>query len=219
MTFSRSIALILTLALIQSLAAAAQDLPTYSGTGVRTTEQIGWVSTFEGRLAIIWLTELGGEIVAVGKTFRPNAMHRVTVAVTGKKAPGANKEDASLLALGNSGQENRIEQVLGATYPLTVRATLRVPERLPRQGKPAILKKRPEPGMSIGVFCRLTAEERTQCDATDDAFVAVDRATCERLADASDRLDAADCAELPEVSPVASVLELQSRDGQAEPGR
>lgn len=221
MRYYAQIALPTILALALPLVTAAQAPPPPPAgptPGPRSTEQMGWGSVFQGRLAILWLTELGGETVVIGKTFRPEAMHRVTVAVTGQKAPGATKKEAKLLALGNSGQENAIERVLAATYPLTVRATLRVPERLPRQGKPAILKQGPEPGRSISVFCSLTPEELTKCVAEDEDYVAVDRAACERLAAESDRLDAAACAELPDVSPVASVLELESRDAEAEPG-
>ena len=203
------IVLLLALTVVWPLAAAAQ----------RTTDQMLWQSTFQGRLAILWITELGGETVVIGKTYRPEAMHRVTIAVTGQKAPGGTKKQAKLMAYGNSGHENAVEQVLAASYPLTVRATLRVPERLPKQGKPAILKQPPAPGSSIGVFCSLTNEEKTMCVSSDDSFVALDRATCERLAADSDRLDAAACAELPEESPVASVLELESRDEASPPGR
>ena len=218
----RTRALILTLTLAMPLAAAAQPpggSPPPATGGPTSLDQTGWTSVFQGRLAIVWLTELGGEIVVVGKTYRPQAMHRVTVAVTGQKAQGATKKQAKLMAYGNSGHENAIEEVLAAEYPITVRATLRVPERLPKQGKPAILKVPPAPGSSLTVFCSLTPEELTKCVASEDTFVALDRSTCERLAGASDRLDAAACADLPEVSPVASVLELQSRDGEATPGR
>jgi hypothetical protein len=187
--------------------------------GPSTLERIGWASTFQGRLAILWLTELGGETIVVGKTYRPQAMHRVTIGVSGQKAPGGTKKQAKLMAFGSSGHENAIEQVLVATYPLTVRATLRVPERLPKQGKPAILKQGPEPGRSITVFCSLTPEELTKCVPAEDDFVALDRATCERLAKDSDRLDLAACADLPEESPVASFLALESREGDSEPGR
>lgn len=213
--------LLLPLTLATALAASAQPPaapPPTVGGGPGSLEQIGWTSLFEGRLAILWLTEIDGETVVIGKTYRPQAMHRVTVAVTGQKAPGASKRDAKLIAFGNSGEENAIEQVLAASYPLTVRATLRVPERLPKQGKPAILKQPPAPGSSIAVFCSLTGEELAKCVPEEDAFVAVDRPTCERLAAESERLDAAACAGLPEVSPVASVLELESRDSEAESG-
>lgn len=205
----KSIALLLTLGLALPLAAVAQ---------VRSTEQMEWTSSFQGRLAILWLTEVGGETVVVGKTFRPQAMHRVTIGVSGQKAPGGTKKQAKLMAYGNSGHENAIAHVLAASYPLTVRATLRVSERLPKQGKPAILKKGPEPGTSITVFCSLTPEEFTKCVPTTDEYVALDRATCEGLAAESDRLDAAACADLPEQSPVASVLELESRDNKSAAG-
>ena len=222
MTHLRPIALLLALAVAVPLAAGAQAPPPGGGevvAGPRSTEQMEWSSSFQGRLAILWLTELAGETVVIGKTFRPQAMHRVTIAVTGQKAPGGTRKQAKLMAYGNSGTENAVEQVLAASYPLTVRATLRVLERLPKQGKPAILKQPPEPGSSITVFCSLTPEELTKCVPTDDNFVALDRATCERLATESDRLDVAACADLAEESPVASVLVLESRDAEPEPGR
>lgn len=219
---AKTTTLFLTLVLALPLAALAQPpggTPPPAGGGPSSLEQTGWTSVFSGRLAVLWLTELGGETVVVGKTYRPQAMHRVTVAVTGKKEKGASKQESRLLALGSSGHENAIEQVLAASYPLTVRATLRVPERLPKQGKPAILKEPPPPGSSLMVFCSLTAEELTKCVPSADGFVALDRGTCERLAAGSERLDAALCAELEEVSPVAGVLELESRESEAEAGR
>jgi hypothetical protein len=219
----RAIAVVFILALALPLAAAAQAPPPPPGGasgGPRSTEQAGWTSVFQGRLAILWLTDLGGEVVVVGKTFRPEAMHRVTVGVTGRKAEGASKKDAKLMAYGSSGEENAVEHVLAAAYPLTVRATLRVPERLPRQGKPAILKTPPAPGTSISVFCSLTPEELTKCVPSEESYVAVDRATCERLAAGSERLEATACEGLPEVSPVASVLVLENRaTDEAEAGR
>ena len=222
MSKTRTIVLFLALATAAPLMVSAQGPPTSTpppaGGGPSSLEQAGWTTVFQGRLAILWLTELAGETVVVGKTFRPQAMHRVTVAVTGQKAEGGTKKQAKLMAYGNSGQENAIGQVLAADYPITVRATLRVPERLPRQGKPAILKQPPPAGSSITVFCSLTPEEFTKCVPTEDAYVALDRATCEQLAGESDRLDAAACAELPEQSPVASVLELESRETDSEPG-
>ncbi len=216
----KTTSLLLVLALSVPLAAGAQvpTGPPPTTSGPSSLEQIDWTSIFQGRLAILFLSEIGGETVVVGKTYRPRAMHRVTVAVTGQKEEGASKKDAKLIAFGNSGQENAIEQVLAAAYPLTVRATLRVPERLPKQGKPAILKQPPAPGGSIAVFCTLTPEELTNCVPSEDSFVALDRPTCERLAAESERLDAAACTDLPEVSPVAAVLELQSRDSEAEAG-
>ena len=167
---------------------------------------------------MLWVNNLADQTVVVGKIYMPRAMHRVTVAVTGKKAPGGTKKDAKMIAFGSTAEENRIEQLLVARFPLTVRATFRVPERLPKQGKPAILEQQPEPGASILVFCTLTGEELPKCVAENEEYLAVDRATCERLAGASERLQPADCAELPEVSPVAEVLELSSRDGEAQTG-
>ena len=174
----KALVLLLTLALVVPLVAIAQPPgppPSGPAGGPSSLEQAAWASTFQGRLAILWLTELGGETVVIGKTFRPNAMHRVTIAVTGRKAPGGTKKQAKMMAFGNSGRENAIEQVLAANYPITVRATLRVPERLPRQGKPAILKQGLEPGSSLTVFCSLTPEELTKCVPSDDGFMALDR--------------------------------------------
>ena len=83
MSKKRTIALLLALALAAPFVASAQGppggaAPPASG-GPSRLEQAGWTSVFQGRLAILWLTELAGETVVVGKTFRPEAMHRVTV--------------------------------------------------------------------------------------------------------------------------------------------
>lgn len=182
-------------------------------------DRILWGTSYQERLAVLWVNNLADQTIVVGKTYMPQAMHRVTVAVSGKKAPDGDKKSAKMIAFGSSAEENRIEQLLVARFPLTVRATFRVPERLPKQGKPAILEQPPEAGKSFLVFCTITGEELTKCVAEDQDYLAVDRPTCERLAAASERLQPAVCTELPEVSPVAEVLVLVKRDGEAPPGR
>ena len=203
------VAALLALSLTWPLAAAAQGL----------ADRILWGTSYQERLAVLWVNNLANRTIVVGKTYMPRAMHRVTVAVSGQKAPGASKKDARMIAFGSPAEENRIEQLLVAGFPLTIRATFRVPERLPKQGRPAILEQPPADGASVLVFCSLTGEELAKCVAEDAEYLAVDRSTCERLASASDRLEPEDCAELPEVSPVADVLTLIRRDGDAEPGR
>lgn len=175
-------------------------------------DRIIWGTTYQERLGVVWVNNLGGETVLVGKTYRPQAMHRVTLAVIGQKAPGGTKKDAKMIAFGSTAEENRIEQLLIAGFPLTVRATFRVPERLPKQARPAVLEQPPAPGTSILVFCRLSGEEQPKCIAEPESFLTVDKPTCERLAAASDRLASEACAELPEVSPVAEVLRLDRRE-------
>ena len=191
------------LALAWPLAAGAQNL----------ADRILWGTTYQERLAVIWVNNLAGQSIIVGKTYMPQAMHRVSVAVSGQKAPDGSKKDARMITFGSPAEENRIEQLLVARFPLTVRATFRVPGRLPKQGKPAILEQQPAPGTSVLVFCTLTGEELAKCVAEDQQLLAVDRATCERLVAASERLEPGDCADLPEVSPVAEALALVSRDG------
>ncbi len=201
------VAALLVLSLAWPLAAAAQ-----------LADRILWGTTYQERLAVLWVNNLADQTIVVGKTFMPRAMHRVTVAVSGQKAPGGSKKDAKMIAFGSPAEENRIEQLLVAGYPLTIRATFRVPERLTKQGRPVILDQPPAAGTSVVVFCRLTGEESAKCVAEEAEYLAVDRSTCERLAAASDRLEPGDCAELPEVSPVAEVLTLVRRDAEAEPG-
>ena len=199
----RPLGLLLTVAVASATALSSQT----------TTDQLFWGTDFNARLAIVWVNNLDGEVILVGKTYRPEATHRVSVNITGQKAAGGKKKDAKLAVFGNSGAEKPIEHVLIANYPLTIRATLRVSERLPFQGKPAILKEAPPPGSSIGVFCTLTNEERTLCVAESEPRLILDRAACERLAAGSGRLDAASCADLPEVSPAANMLVLDRRGG------
>ena len=203
------VAALLALSMAWPLAAAAQGL----------ADRIIYSTTYQERLAVLWVNNLAEQTIVVGKTYMPRAMHRVTVAVSGQKAPDGNKKDARMIAFGSPAEENRIEQLLVARFPLTVRATFRVPERLAKQGKPVILEEPPGAGTSVLVFCTLTGEELAKCVAEDAEYLAVDRPTCERLAAASERLEPSHCADLPEVSPVAEMLVLVSRDGEAGTGR
>ena len=193
--------------------AAAQFGPTAPATpGLPSGDRILYGTTYRERLALLWISNLEGETVVQGKMYQPMAMHRVTVSVSGKKAPGGSKKDARMLEAGSSAGERSFEKLLVASYPLTVRSTFRVPERLPKQGKTAFVYQLPPPGQSVRVLCTISGEELTKCVAVEETFSPVGRDTCERLAAGSDRIDPATCQALPEQSPIADLL------APAEPG-
>ena len=194
-------------------AAWAQFGPTAPpAAGLPTTDRVLYGTTYQERLALLWVSNFEGETVIQGKMFQPMAMHRVTVSVSGKKAPGGSKKDAKMMETGSSAGERGFEKLLVASYPLTVRSTFRVPERLPKQGKTAFVQELPPPGQSVRVLCTISGEEMTKCLAVEESFSPVGRDTCERLAAESDRIDAASCESLPEQSPIADLL------APAEPG-
>ncbi len=173
------------------------------------TDRILYGTTYQQRLSLLWISNFEGVTVVQGKMFRPLPMHRVTTAVTGRKSPEGSKKEAKMMQIGSSSGEKAFEQLLVASYPLTVRSTFRVPERLPKQGKSLTLKEPPAPGNSVRVFCTLDGEEKTKCLATPETFDPLDQGTCQRLAEESERIDAAACEGLPEQSPIADLLTLE----------
>lgn len=177
-----------------------------------TGDRILYGTSYGERLALLWISNFEGETVIQGKMYRPMAMHRVTLTVSGKKVPDGSKKDARMLEAGSSAGEKAFEKLLVASFPLTVRSTFRVPERLPKQGKSVQVPAPPAPGESVRVFCTISGEEVTKCVTAAETFSPLGRDTCERLAAESDRIDPASCEGLPEQSPIAELLAPASPD-------
>ncbi len=66
------------------------------------TDRILHGTTYQQRLALMWITIFEGETLIQGKMFRPMAMHRVTATVGGRKIPGASKKQTKMMETGSS---------------------------------------------------------------------------------------------------------------------